>query len=126
MPSSLNMPFVPEPSAVAPDVCAHTTQALRAHAREACALLKTLANEDRLMILCCLGDAEKNVGELEAETGIAQPTLSQQLGVLRNEGLVATQKEGKYVYYRIADANAVRLMRTLWEIYCAPHSSSST
>jgi DNA-binding transcriptional ArsR family regulator len=97
---------------------------LRAHASEACTLLKALSNADRLMILCSLGEAEKNVGELKAATGIVQPTLSQQLGILRNEGLVATQREGKFIYYRIADANAVRLMRTLWEIYCAPHLPS--
>lgn len=93
---------------------------LRKHAGEACALLKALANEDRLMLLCQLASARLNVGELEAATGIHQPTLSQQLAVLRQEGLVDTEKEGKYVYYRLADENAVRIMRTLWDIYCAP------
>ncbi len=93
---------------------------LREHAGEACALLKSLANEDRLMLLCQITSARHNVGELEAVTGIRQPTLSQQLAVLRQEGLVETEKEGKYVYYRLANDNVVRVMRTLWEIYCAP------
>jgi DNA-binding transcriptional ArsR family regulator len=101
-----------------------TAAQLREHAREACALLKTLANEDRLMLLCGMGAARRNVGELEAITGINQPTLSQQLAVLRQEGLVVAEKEGKYVYYRLEHANALRLMATLWEIYCAPREDS--
>ncbi|MCL2020544.1 MAG: metalloregulator ArsR/SmtB family transcription factor [Betaproteobacteria bacterium] len=92
---------------------------LRAHAREACALLKTLANEDRLLLLCALGDTQKNVGELEALTGITQPTLSQQLGVLRHEGIVETEKKGKYVYYRVREGHTVRVISALCEIYCA-------
>lgn len=101
-------------------------EALRIHAAQACALLKALANEDRLLLFCALGDTQKNVGELETLTGIAQPTLSQQLGVLRHEGLVDTRKEGKYVYYRVQNGPALRIMRTLWEIYCAPRVSDQT
>jgi predicted transcriptional regulator len=72
---------------------------LRASASKACALLKALANEDRLLILCQLTQGERNVGELEKMTGVRQPTLSQQLGILRDEGLVATRREGKYIFY---------------------------
>jgi len=93
---------------------------LRGHAEEACGMLKVLANEDRLLLLCQIAAARRNVSELEIATGIRQPTLSQQLAVLREEGLVATDKEGKYVYYRLADANVVRVMRMLWDIYCGP------
>ncbi len=75
---------------------------LRESASQACALLKALANEDRLLLLCQLVQNERNVSELESLTGIHQPTLSQQLGVLRDEGLVATRREGKYVYSRSA------------------------
>ncbi len=100
------------------DLKAH--EQLREHAGEACHLLKALANEDRLMLLCQMASVRQNVGELEAATGIRQPTLSQQLAVLRQEGLVATEKKGKYVYYRLANDNVVRIMRTLWEIYCGP------
>ncbi|HBP0979037.1 metalloregulator ArsR/SmtB family transcription factor [Comamonas sp. Y6] len=98
----------------------HTPEQLREHASEACALLKALANEDRLMLLCQMAPGRLNVGQLEAATGIRQPTLSQQLAVLRQEGLVDTEKEGKFVYYRLASDDVVRIMRTLWDIYCAP------
>ncbi|MCC7326821.1 MAG: winged helix-turn-helix transcriptional regulator [Burkholderiales bacterium] len=98
---------------------------LREHAEEVCALLKVLANEDRLLLMCQIASARRNVGELEAATGIRQPTLSQQLGVLRQEGLVETEKKGKYVFYRLSDDNAVRVMRMLWAIYCAPNERSS-
>ena len=97
-----------------------TPEQLRENACEACALLKTLANEDRLLLLCQIASERLNVGELEAITGIRQPTLSQQLAVLRQENLVDTEKEGKFVYYRLANDNVMRVMRTLWDIYCAP------
>ena len=93
--------------------------ALRASAAQACALLKALANEDRLLLLCQLVVAERNVGELETLTGIRQPTLSQQLGVLRREGLVATRKEGKQVYYRISSPQALAVIQTLYQLFCA-------
>ena len=93
---------------------------LREHAGEACALLKALANEDRLMLLCQMASARQSVGELESATGIRQPTLSQQLAVLRQSGLVSTEREGKYIYYRLANDNVVHVMRTLSDIYCAP------
>lgn len=93
---------------------------LRAHASEACALLKTLANEDRLLLLCQLAVAPQNVSELESVLGIRQPTLSQQLAVLRQEGLVATERRGKYIYYHLASDEVVQVMRTLWGIYCTP------
>jgi DNA-binding transcriptional ArsR family regulator len=97
----------------------HAPEVLRAHAGEACALLKVLSNTDRLMLLCCMGAERRNVGELEAATSIHQPSLSQQLAVLRQEGLVVTEKEGKYVYYRLSDPRALRLMQALAEIFCA-------
>jgi DNA-binding transcriptional ArsR family regulator len=101
-------------------------QLLRAHASQACALLKALANEERLLLLCALVGTQKNVGELQALTGIAQPTLSQQLGVLRHEELVETRKEGKYVYYRIRDERVMRIMWVLWKIYCGPQALTQT
>lgn len=93
---------------------------LRQYAGDASALLKALANEDRLILLCQLVNKRHNVGELESSTGIRQPTLSQQLAVLRQEGLVDTEKVGKYVYYHLVDDNAMRMLQTLWDIYCAP------
>ncbi|SEJ39185.1 MULTISPECIES: helix-turn-helix transcriptional regulator [unclassified Achromobacter] len=92
--------------------------ALRESATQACALLKALANEDRLLLLCQLVQSERNVGELESLTGIRQPTLSQQLGVLRDEGLVATRREGKYIYYQMASFEVSQVMKTLSSLYC--------
>ncbi len=91
---------------------------LRESASKACALLKALANEDRLLILCQLTQGERNVGELEAMTGVRQPTLSQQLGVLRDEGLVATRREGKYIFYGLASHEVIQVMKTLSGLYC--------
>ena len=78
-------------------------------ATEAAALLKALANPDRLLLLCSLVEDECNVFGLETLTGIRQPTLSQQLGVLRDEGLVDTRRDGKFVFYRIASPPAASL-----------------
>ena len=91
---------------------------LRASASKACALLKALANEDRLLILCQLTQGERNVGELEKMTGVRQPTLSQQLGILRDEGLVITRREGKYIFYGLASHEVIQVMKTLSGLYC--------
>lgn len=92
---------------------------LRASADAASQLLKVLANPDRLLLLCQLAEGERNVGELQAALGIAQPTLSQQLGVLRREGLVATRREGRQIHYRIASPAALALIQTLYRQFCS-------
>jgi len=92
-------------------------EAIRNSAGKACALLKTLANEDRLMLLCQLIQDEKNVGELELATRIKQPTLSQQLTILRNEDIVRTRKDGKFNYYSISSDAVLQLMQTLGHLY---------
>ena len=91
---------------------------LRDNTQRAAGLLKSLANPDRLLLLCQLVEVERSVTELESLTGIRQPTLSQQLGVLRNEGLVATRRDGKWVYYRIASPEAMAILGTLHLIFC--------
>ena len=91
---------------------------LRAAAGEAVAALKALGNPERLLLLCQLSQGELSVGELEASLGIRQPTLSQQLGVLRREGMVQTRREGKNVIYSVADARLLALLRTLYTQYC--------
>lgn len=98
---------------------------LRDSAAKACALLKILANEDRLLLLCQLTQGECNVGELEERVGIRQPSLSQQLSVLREEGLVDTRREGKYIYYSLASAEVIQVMQTLWKVYCGKAGSKS-
>ncbi len=94
---------------------------VRASASKACAMLKVLANEDRLLILCQLSQGAKNVGELEKLLGIHQPTLSQQLTVLREEKLVTSERNGKYIYYSLASAEASKIMETLFGLYCKDH-----
>jgi ArsR family transcriptional regulator len=91
---------------------------LRGAAAEATRLLKVLGNSERLLLLCELASGERCVSELEALLDIHQPTLSQQLGVLREEKLVETRREGKNVHYRIASPQALAVMNTLYEQYC--------
>jgi ArsR family transcriptional regulator len=99
---------------------------LQARAGEAAALLKALANADRLLLLCQLVGGERHVGELGVLAGIAQPTLSQQLGVLRAERLVATRRDGKQVIYRIASSAALTVLDALCGLFCeAPQSVSA-
>ena len=89
-------------------------------AGKACRLMKVLSNPDRLMLLCQLSQGEKRVGELEEILGIVQPTLSQQLTVLRDEELVSTRREGKNIYYQIASPQALAVMNILYAQFCAP------
>ena len=94
-------------------------KALRQSASKCCALLKAMAQEDRLLLLCQLIEGEHNVGELEEAVGLHQPSLSQHLGVLRDEGLVSARREGKFMYYSLASAEVVSIMQTLSSLYCA-------
>jgi DNA-binding transcriptional ArsR family regulator len=92
--------------------------AWRPPAGQAVSALRLLANEDRLLLLCQLAHGEMCVGELEAALDIRQPTLSQQLGVLRAEGVVSTRREGKNIYYTIADARLLDVLALLHRLYC--------
>ena len=91
---------------------------MRSAAAEATALLFALANENRLLLLCQLRTGEKSVSELEELLDIHQPTLSQQLGVLRAEGLVTTRRDGKRIYYSVADERVLVLLGTMYELFC--------
>ena len=93
-------------------------EAMRTAAGEATRVLSALANRDRLLLLCQLSHGEKCVGELEALVGIYQPTLSQQLGVLRREGLVNTRREGKQIFYSVKDPKTLAILNGLYELYC--------
>lgn len=95
-------------------------QAMRASAARACGMLKVLGNPDRLLLLCQLTQGEYCVSELETLLQIQQPTLSQQLGVLREEGLVSTRREGKQIYYKIESREATAIMQVLYELFCQP------
>ena len=93
-------------------------EALREATDAATDFLRTLANPDRLMLLCQLSGGERCVSDLETDTGIPQPTLSQQLAVLRREDLVVTRREGKQLYYRIADPKVLTMLVQLQQLFC--------
>ena len=100
--------------------------ALRDSADAACRLLRTLAHPDRLLLLCALASGARRVGELEQAVGIEQPSLSQQLGVLRDSGLVDTTREGRHIRYRIHSPQALALMQTLQQQFCPPAAAQAT
>lgn len=91
---------------------------MQSSADEACKLMKVMANRDRMMLLCEIGQGEKCVSELEIALDLHQPTLSQQLTVLRKEGMVKTRREGKQIYYSLANQVAVSVMSLLYKHYC--------
>lgn len=102
-----------------PDQAVIELDVLRQSANSACRLLKAMSNPDRLLLLCQLTQGEMRVGDLEEQVGVTQPTLSQQLGVLRDEGLVTTRREGKSIHYRIASSQALAVLNVLYEQFCA-------
>lgn len=88
-------------------------------AGEATRLLKLMANECRLLVLCFLAEAgELSVGELTERVGLSQSALSQHLAKLREEGLVATRRESQSVFYRVCDPKAEQVLALLHQIYC--------
>ncbi|TXI05497.1 MAG: transcriptional regulator [Rhizobium sp.] len=96
------------------------SQEMASRAREVASLLKTLAHPVRLMLACTLAEAEYSVGELEEKLGIHQPTLSQQLGVLREAGIVEPRREAKQIFYHLTQEKAAYLIQALYQIFCAP------
>lgn len=93
---------------------------LTTRAQEAAAFLKALAHEGRLMILCHLSAGEKSVTELESLLASRQAAVSQQLARLRLEGLVQARREGKAIFYSLADPRAERLVGLVYEMFCNP------
>ena len=89
------------------------------HAASAADLLKALANPHRLLVLCVLGEGESSVGALNERIALSQSALSQHLAVLRNDGLVATRREGQTIYYRVAAGPALDLIRVLHGHFCS-------
>ncbi len=100
-------------------------ESMYASADRACGLLKVLANPDRLVLLCRLASGERCVSELESSLAIRQPTLSQQLAVLREEGLVSTRREGKHIYYKVESQESIAIIHALQEQFCARVETSA-
>lgn len=90
---------------------------LEEQSETATGLLKALANEKRLLIVCTLSAGEKNVGELEEVIGLSQSALSQHLARLRRDGIVATRREAQTIYYSLKHAAVLRLLECLCMVY---------
>lgn len=98
-------------------------QILRESATRASGLLRQLANEQRLLILCKLMEGECSVSYLADHVGLAQSATSQHLAKLRESGLLATRRDAQSIYYRIGDENAVRVLKTLCDIFAPAEAS---
>ena len=94
--------------------------ALEKKAGEVALVLKALANPRRLLVLCKLAEQGRmSVGQLAAAVGLSQSALSQHLAVMREERLVAFDRDGQTLHYRIADQRLSELLDSLYQIYCA-------
>ena len=87
---------------------------------QATELLKSLASRNRLLLLCHLVESERSVGELARLIDARETTVSQQLALLRKDGLVRTRRDGQSIYYSLASSRAAKVIETLHGIYCAP------
>ncbi len=93
-------------------------QALMRRARRASDFLKALAHENRLVILCLLSERERSVTEIEGLLALSQATVSQQLARLRHEGLVEARRDGRVVYYSLADDETRDFIKAVYEKFC--------
>jgi ArsR family transcriptional regulator, virulence genes transcriptional regulator len=98
--------------------------ALEARAADAEAFLRSLASRHRLMILCNLLDGEMSVGQLVDRLGLTQSNLSRHLGMLREEGLVATRRDGTSIFYRVGSPRVRALLAELYRMFCADQPST--
>jgi DNA-binding transcriptional ArsR family regulator len=95
---------------------------MKAHASDAAQLMKTLGNEQRLLVLCNLLDQPMTVGELNQRMPLSQSALSQHLALLREAGLVETRREAQSIHYSLLPGPVTRVIALLQDIYCAPGS----
>ncbi|WP_341991817.1 metalloregulator ArsR/SmtB family transcription factor [Azorhizobium sp. AG788] len=100
-----------------PEISAELDQLMR-NARKASDFLKALSHENRLLLLCLLAERERSVTELENILSLRQPTVSQQLARLRLDGLVTTRRDGKAIFYSLADDNVRSVISVIYGIYC--------
>lgn len=95
-----------------------TIAQMRENATKVESLLKMLANQNRLLILCSLLQEPKSVSQLNDAIALSQSALSQHLAKLRHLGLVSTEKIGQQVFYKIDSDEVLAVMKTLYEVYC--------
>lgn len=91
-------------------------------ADQASELLKALSNRHRLLIICQLIDGERSVGELAEFLSLRDSTVSQHLALLRKDGLVSARRDGQTIFYSIASEPARAVLKTLYQVFCAPKS----
>ncbi|MGB7432818.1 MAG: metalloregulator ArsR/SmtB family transcription factor [Ahrensia sp.] len=101
------------------NMCAEDMDKMAENALEAANFLKAISHEGRLMILCHLASGEKSVTELETLISARQAAVSQQLSRLRLEGLVIPRRDGKAIYYRLADDRAKQIIEVVYDIFCS-------
>lgn len=89
-------------------------------ARAAADLMKALSSENRLLLLCQLADGDKTVGELADTLGLRQAAVSQQLALLRSDGLVTARRDGRQVHYSLTGREARAVISLLYDLYCSP------
>ncbi|MGB6397004.1 MAG: metalloregulator ArsR/SmtB family transcription factor [Bradyrhizobium sp.] len=94
-------------------------------ADQASELLKALSNRHRLLIICQLIDGERSVGELAEFLNLRDSTVSQHLALLRKDGLVSARRDAQTIYYSIASAPAREILKTLYQVYCAPKAAKT-
>ncbi len=93
---------------------------LLGQARKASELLKALSHETRLLILCLLAEGERSVSEIEEIVSLPQATVSQQLARLRIDNLVSTRREGRTIYYSLANNEVAPIVESLYDLFCKP------
>ncbi len=99
---------------------------MEAAADQASELLKALSNRHRLLIICQLIDGERSVGELAQFLDLRDSTVSQHLALLRKDGLVSARRDAQTIYYSIASEPARAVLKTLYQVYCAPPKAAKT
>ncbi|MEL5878587.1 metalloregulator ArsR/SmtB family transcription factor [Cereibacter sphaeroides] len=117
MPMSFDLP---DPQLDAHEAALVPPEQMVMQAQAAAGFLKALSHEGRLMILCHLSNGERSVTELESLLASRQAAVSQQLARLRQEGLVSARREGKTIWYSIADPKVSRAMVLLYDMFCRP------
>jgi ArsR family transcriptional regulator, virulence genes transcriptional regulator len=93
---------------------------MEAAADQASGVLKALSNRHRLLIICQLIDGERSVGDLAEFLKLRDSTVSQHLALLRKDGMVSARRDGQTIYYSIESDPARELLKTLYQVYCAP------
>ena len=95
-------------------------------ARKASEFLKALSHETRLLVLCLLAERERSVHEIEEVLSLSQPTVSQQLARLRYDNLVTTRRDGKAIYYSLANSDVRELISVIYDIFCKRSRAKTT